>query len=475
MNRHLQLPSGRRTAALLVVAAIGATFAGASRAAPADDATVCPSATDDAYDMRLRALTGPAGADLRISVAATAGCARPQELKKIQLKTFAADGSLERTRNLFDVDAPGGVANAIDLGDVPRDRQIEADVLVQTGTSKRTQVLRGVTRTLLRPDLVVEEIIAPQQSLVGKPVVVRAVIGERNGDVGADALVSLSAIPGATEPVVVPPNGNVTVTFPGVTFGSAVPVELSIEVGGAAPVETDAANNARSAMLDVTEHQLPTPRNVLFPSLLGYGAQFNHHLYAPITAARMPPGAYPDVEAKVRALHPQLVRIFYSDSWEENADKTHPEWSENYASFVKVVQLAQEAGATIDISYQNLSNILGPPRITPQAAMAKFAAALEDLVKNYGCGHARAIQLALPGVARGTHRARAPRPDPANGRRPRREPGQRCRRTTPLQMDEVDRREHGRHRGRLRRARLLVVRQARSPRVPPARHVQPHD
>jgi hypothetical protein len=48
MNRHLQLPSGRRTAALLVVAAIGATFAGASRAAPADDATVCPSATDDA-------------------------------------------------------------------------------------------------------------------------------------------------------------------------------------------------------------------------------------------------------------------------------------------------------------------------------------------------------------------------------------------------------------------------------------------
>src|SRR5215211_1928891 len=151
MNRHLQLPSGRRTAALLVVAAIGATFAGASRAAPADAATVCPSATDDAYDMRLRALTGPAGADLRISVAATAGCARPQELKKIQLKTFAADGSLERTRNLFDVDAPGGVANAINLGDVPRDRQIEAEVLVQIGTSKRTQVLRGVTRTFSAP------------------------------------------------------------------------------------------------------------------------------------------------------------------------------------------------------------------------------------------------------------------------------------------------------------------------------------
>ena len=385
MNRHLQLPSGRRTAALLVVAAIGATFAGASRAAPADAATVCPSATDDAYDMRLRALTGPAGADLRISVAATAGCARPQELKKIQLKTFAADGSLERTRNLFDVDAPGGVANAINLGDVPRDRQIEAEVLVHTGTSKRTQVLRGVTRTFLRPDLVVEEIIAPQQSRVGKPVVVRAVIAERNGDVGADAVVSLSAIPGAAEPVSVPASGNVTVTFPGVSFGSAVPVELNMTVEGADPFETDVANNGLTASLDVTEHELPTPRNVLFPSLLGYGAQFNMHLYAPVTP--WPAGlGYGDIEEKVKKLEPQLVRIFYNENWDANLDSLHPEWRENYASFVKAVELAQAAGATIDISYQSLST---GTRTTPEPAMAKFADALAELVRTRGLTNVR--------------------------------------------------------------------------------------
>jgi hypothetical protein len=375
-------------AALLAAAACLTIFAGPSRAAPLDDSAGCPTSGENPYDLRLRALTGPAGADLTVDVAADAGCAKPpQILRKIQLKTFAADGSLERTRNLFDVDALGGVTKEIHLGDVPRGRRIEADVLVQT--TKRTQVLRGATRTLLRPDLVVEQVIAPQQTLLGKPVVVRAVIGERNGDVGADAVVSLSAIPGAAEAVVVPAGGNVTVTFRAVSFDGAVPIELGVKVDAASPAETDAANNSGGATLDVTEHQLPTPRNVLFPSLVGYGAQFNHHLYAPITSIRMPPGAYPNVETKVKALEPQLVRIFYNDNWAENIDGRHPEWPENYASFVKVVQLAQEAGATIDISYQNLGNIINPPRIVPEVAMAKYAAVLEDLVRNHGLTNVR--------------------------------------------------------------------------------------
>jgi hypothetical protein len=388
MNRHLKLGRLGRIASLIVAAGLATTFATVSRAAPADDARVCPSSTDDAYDVHLGALTGPAGADLTITVAAAAGCARPDVLKKIQLKTFAADGSLDRARNLFDVDASGGVARGIDLGDVPRDRRIEADVLVQTGTPKRTDVLRGATRTLLRPDLVVEEIIAPQQTLVGRTVVVRAVIGERNGDVGADALVSLSAIPGASEPIVVPPGGRTTVIFPAVSFGSSVPVALNVKVDGAAPAETDAANNDRIATLDVTEHELPTPRNVLFPSLLGYGAQFGMHLYAPITP--WPAGlGYGDVEDKVKRLEPQLVRIFYNDNWDANANGQFPGWAVNYASFVKSVQLAQEAGATIDISFQNLGNIVNAPRIPPAVAMAKFADVLEELVRTHGLTNVR--------------------------------------------------------------------------------------
>ena len=216
-----------------------------------------------------------------------------------------------------------------------------------------TFVLHGTTKTLTRPDLVVQQ-ITPKQALVGTSFSLNAVIAERNGDVGATADVTLSAIPGSVEHVVVPAGGTATASFP-VTFGSAVPVDVTATVTatGATPTETDVTNNAMTQTVDITRSQLASPFRVLFPSLLGYGAQFNGHLYAPITAPFIPPGEYADVNAKVKQLEPELVRIFYNDNWEENQDGTHlDDWQANYASFVQVAELAQESGATIDIGYQ---------------------------------------------------------------------------------------------------------------------------
>jgi hypothetical protein len=378
MNRQQHTAKWSRVALALAGAlALGSLGASAARA---EGENPCPSSAEAPYRMGLKALTGPLGAELavQLTVADGSACPLPTVLKKIQLKTFDADGILVSTRNVVDRPAPGGAAT-LELGQVPRNRRVEADVLVQSGEPERTFVVRGFTKTLLRPDLVVTGLTAPKQSLVGAPVTVTAVIEELNGDVGATANVGLSAVPGSAEPVEVPRGGEVTVTFENVAFGTAVPVDLKVEVKGAAPLETDDTNNARSARIDVTEHALPTPKNVLFPSLLGYGAQFNNHLYAPISTAKIPAGQYPDIEEKVKALEPQLVRIFYNDNWEENLDRTHPEFAENYASFVQVVQLAQDAGATIEISYQNLANA----KNAPEASMAKFADALEDLVVNH--------------------------------------------------------------------------------------------
>jgi hypothetical protein len=364
-----------KTRLLIPVALLAVAFASATSAARADDPPSCSTSTDTPYSMRLLALTGPAGADLTVSIAAATGCAVPETLKKVQVKTFAADGSLASTRNLNDVAAAGGVAKGIDLGDVPRTRKLEVVVLVQPGTSERTYVLRGSTETLLRPDLVVDA-IGPQQTLVGRPVAITAVIRDRNGDVGATAAVSLSAIPGATEPVVVPAGGVITVKFADVTFDTALPIQITVSVAAAQPEETDTTNNARTTTLEVTEHQLSNPRTVLFPSLVGYGAQFNNHLYAPITP--WPAGeGFGNVENKIKTLQPHIVRIFYNDNWDGNANGLFPDWQLNYASFVKVVQLAQASGATIDISFQNL----GAARLAPEPAMAKFADVLEELVR----------------------------------------------------------------------------------------------
>ena len=373
----------RVACAFAIVGVIGSVSATPARAG---DGVECPDAVATPYTMQLQALTGPAGADLTVTLAVdtTTTCALPDTIKKIQLKTFEADGTLASTRNVTNVRSPGGVAESIDLGLVPRDRRVDADVLVQTGTPARTFVIHGTTTTLLRPDLVVQEINAPKQALVGTQLTIRAVIGERNGDVGATADVRLSAVPGAVAHVDVAAGGSTTVSFPA-TFGSPVPVELTISVTGAMPDETDITNNAANATIEITGHELAHPFHVLFPSLLGYGAQFNNHLYAPITP--WPAGTtYGDAETKIKTLEPQLVRIFYNDNWDGNANGKFPDWQTNYASFVKVVQLAQDSGATIDISFQNLGNVLTAPAGPP---MAVYANVLEDLVRNHGLTNVR--------------------------------------------------------------------------------------
>ena len=281
MNTHPLRGRLRRAAWRVGAAACAAAFVGVSAGnARADNVPSCFSPASKAYSMTMSALTGPAGANLALAITPSAGCSAVDTIKKVELELVAPDGSKD-TRKFTHQTAPGGVVD-LALGPVARGSAISANVLVQTGTPERTYVVRGDTTTKLRPDLVVEQ-IAPQQTLVGKPVVISAVIRERNGDVGATAVVLLSAIPGSSEPVTVPAGGQVTVKFAPATFANAVPVELTVKVDGAAPAETDTSNNTAAATLDVTEHQLPTPRTVLFPSLGGYGAQFNMHLYAPIT------------------------------------------------------------------------------------------------------------------------------------------------------------------------------------------------
>ena len=59
---------------------------------------------------------------------------------------------------------------------------------------------------------------------------------------------------------------------------------------------------------------------------------------------------YDDFEAKAKALQPHIVRIFYNDNWDGNRNGAFPDWEQNYASFVKVVQ--PRAGGRRDDQHQ---------------------------------------------------------------------------------------------------------------------------
>jgi hypothetical protein len=150
----------------------------------------------------------------------------------------------------------------------------------------------------------------------------------------------------------------------------------------AAPAEYDVTNNEGETEIDVTEHEL-VRSNVLLDALGGFGAQFNQHVYAPVT--NPPVGSLPDFESKVTAFEPDLVRVFYNDDFEER----QPNRVANTESFFKTLELAQEAGAIINVTYQ-ATNVA---RNQPTVSMGTFADRLQHAVQVRGITNLRWVTV----------------------------------------------------------------------------------
>jgi hypothetical protein len=96
----------------------------------------------------------------------------------------------------------------------------------------------------------------------------------------------------------------------------------------------------------------------------------------------VPAGGAADLEAKVKALEPQLVRVFFHEIQEKQSP-------DRMASFIETVELAQQAGATINITYHTAANA----KLQPAAYMAEFAGVLEDLVRTRGYTNVRWVTI----------------------------------------------------------------------------------
>ena len=335
--------------------------------------------------LQVTALTGPAGGEITITLP---GGAATDSIEQVSIRLFAPAGSTEnghRVVNLNRVAAPHGSAT-VEIASLERGTAVVVRLHLREQSPPRTRVLQGATTAMLRPDLVVTAVHAPEQTLSTRPVDVVADIAELNTDTGATATVTLMLGPtpvAAAKTVTVAAGSTDAVTFAGVKLERAMTAELTVRVENAAPFETDATNNARSRTIEVTENEL-VRANVLVDALGGYGAQFNQHVYAPVT--NPPAASLPGMEAKVKALEPQLVRIFYNDDFEER----QPNRVRNLASFVDTVQLAHEAGATINITYQAVN----VAKTKPVEAMTTFADVLEKLVKVDGYTNVRWVTVA---------------------------------------------------------------------------------
>ena len=114
------------------------------------------------------------------------------------------------------------------------------------------------------------------------------------------------------------------------------------------------------------------------------GAQFNQNLYASevrklrggkMAIPKLSDQSLADLGQKLKALEPQFVRVFFSPFQDKGPPSTRD-------SFLRTVQLAQAAGATINITVQSVA----PYVPDPDQGMDEFAVVLDDLV---GPGGAR--------------------------------------------------------------------------------------
>ncbi len=201
---------------LLCVAALGA--GGAAGAAEKDELT-------------LRALTGPKGGDVTITVPAASGGAAVESFEHVQVTLTPPEGADDPSTsvlNLKDVPADSGVANVV-LGPLESGTHLEVQVHVREAKPPRTTILRGDTIVKLRPDLVVAAVDAPPQTLSTRPIDVVADIDELNGETGAKATLTLMLGPTPVadpKSITVPAGGSLTVAFEGVKLETAMSAEL---------------------------------------------------------------------------------------------------------------------------------------------------------------------------------------------------------------------------------------------------------
>ena len=109
------------------------------------------------------------------------------------------------------------------------------------------------------------------------------------------------------------------------------------------------------------------PSRGLVGSFGGFGGQFNQHVFADISG---PPPNLSALETKVLALEPRYVRVFFNNS----------EWTlpDRMASFIRTVQLANRAGATIEVAWQ------GGTFAFAMQNMPRLADVIADLFEHQG-------------------------------------------------------------------------------------------
>jgi hypothetical protein len=318
------------------------------------------------FGLNVEALADPGKAQLDVGLAPlVGGCRSPAFFDTVRVSTISASRRL--VWRFHHVRAHGGHATLV-LDGLTRGARLR--VLVLLPRSRLTFGKSAVVR--LRPDLALVRAALRDNLVAGVPAVVAVRLREQNGDTGTQAKISVSdggVVVGSTGPVAVRAGGGRTLGVR-VTVSSGGAHALSIALSDRTERETDTANNTAELAATASDFVL-APTQVLVHGFAGYGIQFNQHEYADISVqAGVTNANVTEMEQKVIALQPQFVRLFFDPSEFLLPDRM--------ASFVRTAELAQRAGATIDVTWE------GGGESQPFTTMERFADVLAGLVRNDG-------------------------------------------------------------------------------------------
>ncbi|MFL5944835.1 MAG: hypothetical protein ACJ74D_02300 [Gaiellaceae bacterium] len=211
----------------------------------------------------------------------------------------------------------------------------------------------------------VTKVAANKVVLPNKPFYVQVTASERASRVRATNIAITSAgRPLAKRKVTFRPRRRSTVKIP-IRLTTLGPNPITVAVSG---------NRTRRLTVDVVEFR-PRTAAVIVPEFAGYGGQFNHHVYSVLSkSVGVSDENVVDMENKMRALHPQFSRIFFTPQAFTDPDKLQ--------SFIRTVQFAQSTGTDINVTWQGGT-------FQPQ----RFADVLIDLVQRRGITHLRWVTL----------------------------------------------------------------------------------
>ena len=228
------------------------------------------------------------------------------------------------------------------------------------------------------PDIAVARIATRGQVVAGMPALVIVTVAERSGRAATSAAVSVSDGASTVTSTTVLVRAGRRVRF-GVVLKPRASGPVVLTARALASADRTSANNVATKRIFPLDFAL-APARVLVDGFSGFGAQFNHHVYAGLSRdAGVSPENVGDMEQKVTALGPQLARLFFTRAAFADPDRME--------SFVRTAQLAQRTGAAINVTWQTSFGS------DPEVEMPMFADVLADLVLNRGVSNLRWVTI----------------------------------------------------------------------------------